>query len=442
MHGLTGLPEYTVRDVGLAEQGSRKVEMAEAVMPVLGLLRKRYESERPFDGLRVAACLHVTKETAVLVHVLRAGGARVALCASNPLSTQDDVAASLAKAGFNVYAFRGMTEEDYYRAIGNVLAHRPHLTVDDGADLVTSLHKAALSIVDRSVEIVLEAAGDIGRHAESVWGGTEETTTGVNRLRALAAEGLLKYPIIAVNDALSKSLFDNPLGTGQSALDGVMRATNILFAGKNVVVCGYGRVGSGIAERARGLGARVTVVEPDPIKALQAYMAGYTVTTMEKAAAYGDVFITATGNTDVIRGEHISRMKDGAVLANAGHMDVEINKADLAQLSVGVERVRENVDMYRLRDGRRILLLGEGRLVNLVCAEGHPSEVMDLSFALQAESLRYIVENHDRLEKKVHPVPVEIDRGVAALKLKSLGVELEQLTPKQIEYLRAWQLGT
>ncbi len=442
MHGLAGLPEYTVREIGLAEQGSRRVEMAEAVMPVLGLLRKRYEAERPFEGLRVAACLHVTKETAVLVHVLRAGGARVALCASNPLSTQDDVAASLAKAGFNVYAFRGMTEADYYRAIGNVLAHRPHLTVDDGADLVTSLHKAALSIVDRSVEMVMEAAGDISRHAESVWGGTEETTTGVNRLRALAAEGLLKYPIIAVNDALSKSLFDNPLGTGQSALDGVMRATNILFAGKNVVVCGYGRVGSGIAERARGLGARVTVVEPDPIKALQAYMAGYTVTTMEKAAAYGDVFITATGNTDVIRGEHISKMKDGAVLANAGHMDVEINKADLAQLSVGVERVRENVDMYRLRDGRRILLLGEGRLVNLVCAEGHPSEVMDLSFALQAESLRYIVENHERLEKKVHTVPADIDRGVAALKLKSLGVELEQLTPKQIEYLRAWQLGT
>jgi len=436
------LTDYIVRDLGLAEQGLKRIEMAEAMMPVLRLLKERYEAEKPFTGLRVAACLHVTKETAALVRVLKAGGAHVALCASNPLSTQDDVAAALAKSGVNVYAFRGMAEEDYYGAIGRALAHRPHLTVDDGADLVTSLHKAALSIVDRSVEIVVKAAGDIGRYVESVWGGTEETTTGVNRLRTLAAEGLLKYPVIAVNDALSKSLFDNPLGTGQSALDGIMRATNILFAGKNVVVCGFGRVGSGIAERARGLGARVTVVEPDPIKALQAYMAGYTVTTVEKAAEYGDVFITATGNTDVIRGEHISRMKDGAILANAGHMDVEISKDELAKLSTGVERVRENVDMYRLRDGRRILLLGEGRLVNLVCAEGHPSEVMDLSFALQAESLRYIVENHERLEKKVHMVPPEIDRGVAALKLKSLGVELEQLTPKQVEYLKAWQLGT
>ncbi|MEM1946340.1 MAG: adenosylhomocysteinase [Candidatus Caldarchaeum sp.] len=430
------------RDVGMAELGFRRIEVAEASMQVLHFLRRKYSAEKPFHGLTISACLHVTKETAVLARTLRDGGAKVVLCASNPLSTQDDVAAALAAEGFEVYAFRGMSARDYYQAIGKALSHAPDLTVDDGADLVTSIHKIALGIKDEAVDIVRETAGDISRRIDRVKGGTEETTTGVNRLRAMEAEGVLRYPIIAVNDAMSKSLFDNPLGTGQSALDGVMRATNILLAGKNVVVCGFGRVGMGIAERARGLGARVTVVEPDPIKALQAYMAGYIVTSMDKAAEYGDVFITATGNIDVIRGEHMLKMKNGAVVANAGHMDVEINKQELKDSSVAVEKVKENVEVYRLKNGRKIYLLAEGRLVNLVCAEGHPSEVMDLSFALQAESLRYIVENHEKLGKKVYDVPADIDRMVARIKLETLGVTLEKLTPKQLEYMRSWQTGT
>lgn len=405
--------------------------MAETSMPVLRLLAKRYSDERPFDGFTVSACLHITKETAVLVKALREGGAKVSLCASNPLSTQDDVAAFLASDGFQVYGFRGMSQRDYYNAIRMCLSHGPDLTIDDGADLVATLHQAAA--VDTE---------PLKHAVDRVVGGTEETTTGVNRLKAMEREKVLRYPIVAVNEALSKSLFDNPLGTGQSALDGVMRATNVLLAGKNVVVCGYGRVGSGIAERARGLGARVIVVEPDPIKALQAYMAGFTVASMIKAAELGDLFITATGNIDVIRGEHFRRMRDGVILANAGHMDVEISKEELRHLASSVERVRENVDVYRLRDGRRILLLAEGRLVNLVCAEGHPSEVMDLSFALQAECLRYLVENHDRLEKKVYNVPQEIDRNVARLKLETLGVELEKLTEKQNIYIYSWQAGT
>ncbi|MEM2871293.1 MAG: adenosylhomocysteinase [Candidatus Caldarchaeum sp.] len=423
--------DYWVKDLGLAEQGSRKVGMAETSMPVLRLLAKRYSDERPFDGFTVSACLHITKETAVLVRALREGGAKVSLCASNPLSTQDDVAAFLASDGFHVYGFRGMSQRDYYNAIRMCLSHGPDLTIDDGADLVATLHRAAAVDTDPLKHAV-----------DRVVGGTEETTTGVNRLKAMETEKVLRYPIVAVNEALSKSMFDNPLGTGQSALDGVMRATNVLLAGKNVVVCGYGRVGSGIAERARGLGARVIVVEPDPIKALQAFMAGFTVASMIKAAELGDLFITATGNIDVIRGEHFRRMKDGVILANAGHMDVEISKEELRQLASSVERVRENVDVYRLGDGRRIILLAEGRLVNLVCAEGHPSEVMDLSFALQAECLRYLVENHDRLEKKVYNVPQEIDRNVARLKLETLGVEIEKLTEKQNIYIHSWQAGT
>lgn len=405
--------------------------MAETSMPVLRLLARRYSDGRPFEGFTVSACLHITKETAVLVRALREGGAKVSLCASNPLSTQDDVAAFLASDGFHVYGFRGMSQRDYYNAIRMCLSHGPDLTIDDGADLVATLHQAAA--VDTE---------PLKHAVDRVVGGTEETTTGVNRLKAMEREKVLRYPIVAVNEALSKSLFDNPLGTGQSALDGVMRATNVLLAGKNVVVCGYGRVGSGIAERARGLGARVVVVEPDPIKALQAYMAGFTVASMIKAAELGDLFITATGNIDVIRGEHFRRMRDGVILANAGHMDVEISKEELMQLAASVERVRENVEVYRLRDGRRILLLAEGRLVNLVCAEGHPSEVMDLSFALQAECLRYLVENHERLEKKVYNVPQEIDRNVARLKLETLGVEIEKLTEKQNIYIHSWQAGT
>ncbi|MCS6770054.1 MAG: adenosylhomocysteinase [Candidatus Caldarchaeum sp.] len=433
------MEKYLVKDVSLADQGFKKVVLAEAAMPVLGLLKKRYERERPFEGLKVSACLHITKATAVLVRVLRDGGAEVALCASNPLSTQDDVAAFLAKEGFSVYGFRGMTTKDYYKAIGLALSHKPDLTVDDGADLVVSLHKVAMAIEDEYTGML---PPDLRHGIDKVMGGTEETTSGVNRLKAMERQNLLRYPVIAVNDASSKSLFDNPLGTGQSALDGIMRAMNVLFAGKNVVVCGFGRVGSGIAERARGMGARVMVVEPQPIKALQAHMAGFTVASMEKAAEVGDIFITATGNIDVIRGEHFRRMKDGAILANAGHMDVEINKEDLRREAVSVERIKENVDLYRLRDGRRIFLLAEGRLVNLVCAEGHPSEVMDLSFALQAEALRYLVENRGRLENKVYEVPHEIDSGVAMMKLEALGVALEKLTDKQQSYIRSWQAGT
>ncbi|MEM0440783.1 MAG: adenosylhomocysteinase [Candidatus Caldarchaeum sp.] len=430
-----------VSDRGNVESGEKRIKMAETMMQVLSILKQQYRIERPLEGLRISACLHVTKETAVLCHVLREGGAEVALCASNPLSTQDDVAAALAEAGFHVYAFRGMSPQQYYTAIGYALSHGPHLTVDDGADLVSSIHKLHHRVEDSSLTYVREGLGgevDVSK----IFGGTEETTTGVVRIRALERDGLLLYPVVAVNDALSKSLFDNPLGTGQSAIDGVIRATNVLIAGKTVVVAGYGRVGSGIAERAKGLGARVIVVEPDPIKALQAYMNGFIVTSMDKAAELGDIFITATGNIDVIRLEHFMKMKDGAILANAGHMDVEINKQDLASLTASVEYVRENVAMHRLKDGRKIFSLAEGRLVNLVCGEGHPSEVMDLSFALQAESLRYIVKNHEKLEKKVFPVPREIDEKVAALKLTSFGVELEKLTEKQREYMRSWAAGT
>ncbi len=433
---------FYVKDMGLAEDGIKRIEAAEMSMPVLRYLKKKYSNERPFAGLVISACLHVTKETAVLLHTLREGGAKTVLCASNPLSTQDDVAAALASEGFNVYAFRGMTVQDYYRMMGFALSHKPRLTIDDGADMVASIHKIAENIMDEASEIVLKTAGDIRGEIDKIIGGTEETTTGVNRLRAMERQGVLRYPIIAVNDAMSKSLFDNPLGTGQSAIDGVIRATNVLFAGKNVVVCGYGRVGSGIAERARGLGARVIVVEPDPIKALQAYMAGFAVSSMDKAAEVGEIFITATGNIDVIRGEHIAKMKDGNILANAGHMDVEINREELRQMASSVEKVRTGVEVYRMKDGRRVFLLAEGRLVNLVCAEGHPPEVMDLSFALQAESLRYLVDNHERLEKKVYNVPAEIDRMVAQLKLETLGVTLEKLTPKQREYINTWLAGT
>ncbi len=429
-----------MKDLSLAETGAKQIMLAESMMPVLAVLRRRYADEKPFEGFRVSMCLHVTKETAVLCRVLREGGAKVALCASNPLSTQDDVAAALAVEGFNVYAFRGMSPQEYYRAIGNALSHGPQLLVDDGADLITSLHRLMHGMEDENLEEVRKGLDGAG--VPRVLGATEETTTGVTRLRALDEDGLLAFPIIAVNDALSKSLFDNPLGTGQSALDGVLRATNLLLAGKTVVVAGFGRVGSGIAERARGMGARVVVVEPDPIKALQAYMNGFTVTSMSKASEIGDVFITATGNIDVIRAEHFEKMKDGAFLANAGHMDVEINKQDLQQLAVSVETIRENVKLYRLRNGRKLFLLAEGRLVNLVCAEGHPSEVMDLSFSLQAESLRYLIQNAEKLGKHVYAVPREIDEAVASLKLSAFGVELEKLTTRQLEYMRSWIAGT
>lgn len=415
---------YKVKDVSLASAGERIIEWAEAKMPVLMEVRRRFKEEEPLEGVRIGACLHVTKETAVLARTLVAGGAEVFLCASNPLSTQDNVAAALASEGVNVYAWRGETTEEYYRNLHAVLDGEPEITMDDGADLVATLHKERRELLSKVI------------------GGTEETTTGVVRLKALASRGELMYPIVAVNEAKSKSLFDNPIGTGQSALDGIIRATNVLLAGKNVVVVGYGRVGSGIAERARGLGAKVTVVEADPIKALKAAMSGYLVASMDKAASYGDIFITATGNINVIRREHIEKMKDGAILANAGHFDVEISKPDLNELSIEKEKISDCVDRYTLKNGRRVYLLAEGRLVNLGCAEGHPSEVMDLSFSIQALSVRYILENKGKLPRGVLDVPPRIDAEVAELKLKSMGAETEKLTEEQERYLSSWELGT
>ncbi|MBS7658147.1 MAG: adenosylhomocysteinase [Candidatus Bathyarchaeia archaeon] len=416
--------ESRIKDLSLANEGKKIVEWAESKMPVLAKIKKRFEKEKPLKGVKIGACLHVTKETAVLTKTLIAGGAKVFLCASNPLSTQDEVAAALVDEGVNVYAWRGETTKDYYENLVMVLANEPEVTIDDGADLVATIHKERLDLIDKII------------------GGTEETTTGVVRLKALAERGELKYPIIAVNEAKSKSLFDNPIGTGQSALDGIMRATNVLLAGKNVVVVGYGRVGSGIAEKARGLGAKVTIVEVDPIKALKAAMSGYNVTSMSKASIYGDIFITATGNINVIREEHMKKMKDGTILANAGHFDVEISKPDLNKISIKKERISTCVEQYTLQNGRKLYLLAEGRLVNLGCAEGHPSEVMDLSFSIQALSVEYIVKNKGKLPHKVIDVPLDIDFEVAKLKLQSMDAELEELTEEQKRYLSSWELGT
>jgi len=418
------LIEFKVKDPGLADEGLKSISWAESRMPVLMEVKRRFTQAKPLKGLVVGGCLHVTKETAVLARVLASGGATVALCGSNPLSTQDGVAAALARDGFHVYAWRGQSEEEYYECIRHVLEWRPMVTLDDGGDLTVLIHR------------------EDGEALDTVTGGTEETTTGVLRLRALAREGVLKYPVVAVNEAQSKSLFDNPLGTGQSALDGIIRATNILLAGMNVVVAGYGRVGSGIAERARGMGARVTVVECHPIRALKAAMSGFHVASMGEASSYGDLFITATGDVDVIRKEHFEKMKDGAILANAGHFDVEVSKRDLAELSTGHKRISECVEEYRLRDGRRLYLLAEGRLVNLVCGEGHPSDVMDLSFSLQALCVQYIYENGGRLPVEVLDVPEEIDLEVAELKLKCMGLSLETLTDEQKRYMSSWNLGT
>jgi len=434
--------EYWVREIGLADQGRRRIEWAERFMPVCIMIRNRFMREKPLRGERVAACLHVTKETAVLVETLRVGGAEVALCASNPLSTQDDVAAALASAGIRVYAVRGMNQRQYYECIGNALRIRPTITVDDGADLTVLVHKIARRMDGPDVESATAAMGRDSDLLSSIKAGTEETTTGVIRIRSLMRQGLLLYPVMAVNDSPTKSLFDNPIGTGQSALDGIIRATGILLAGKRVVVAGYGRVGSGIAARARGMGAEVIVVEADPVKALMAAMNGYRVATMSEASRIGDVFITATGDIDVIRAEHFSQMKSGAILANAGHYDVEISVRDLSSIASRVEELSPLVTKYTLSDGRELLLIGQGRLVNLVAAEGHPSEVMDLSFSLQALSVEYLSRNAERLEKKVYDVPEEIDKAVARAKLESMGIKTEELTERQVKYLQDWRLGT
>jgi adenosylhomocysteinase len=415
-----------VKDLGLAQQGRERMEWAAGEMGVLALIRARFEKERPLEGIRIAACLHVTTETANLVETLTAGGAIVSVCASNPLSTQDDVAAALCEqSDVGVYAIKGEDHETYYRHIEAVLDRRPQITMDDGADLVSLLHR------------------ERGDQVSDVIGGTEETTTGVIRLRAMAADGALRYPIVSVNDANTKHLFDNRFGTGQSTVDAIMRSTNLLLAGRTFVVAGYGMCGRGVASRARGMGAHVVVTEVDPLPALEAAMEGYRVLPLREAARIGDVFVTVTGDTSVIRREHLEVMKDGAVLANAGHFDVEIDKNALAELSGGrVRRIRGYVDEYTMGDGRRLHLLGEGRLVNLAVAEGHPAAVMDMSFANQALSVEWIVKGRGTLDPGVYPVPTEIDEEVAKLKLQAMGVEIDALTAEQRDYLSSWQQGT
>jgi len=413
-----------VRDMGLAGKGRERIEWAAGEMQVLALIREQFEKERPLEDVRIGACLHVTTETANLMETLKAGGADVVLCASNPLSTQDDVAAALSGSGIPTQAIKGEDNDTYFRHINAVLDTRPQITMDDGCDMVSVLHR------DRPKQI------------PEVLGGTEETTTGVIRLRAMAADEALKYPIVSVNDANTKHLFDNRFGTGQSTIDAIMRSTNLLLAGRTVVVCGYGMCGRGVASRARGMGAQVVVTEVDPLPALEAAMEGYRVMPLREAARIGDVFVTVTGDKAVIRREHMELMKDGAVLANSGHFDVEIDKPALASLSVSTRRIREFVDEYKLADGRRIHLLADGRLVNLAAAEGHPAAVMDMSFANQALSVEWLVKYHAELGPQVYPVPAGIDAEVARLKLQAMGVDIDTLTKEQEEYLRSWQEGT
>ncbi|MEJ2127023.1 MAG: adenosylhomocysteinase [Candidatus Bathyarchaeota archaeon] len=417
------MADYKVKDINLAPQGALLVEWATEHMPVLAQIRSRFEKEKPLKGITIGACLHVTKETAVLALTLKAGGATVALCGSNPLSTQDEVAAYLATKGINVYAWREQPTEDYFWCINQVLDYKPQITMDDGADVVGVIHKERTDLIP------------------NVIGGTEETTTGVIRLRAMEQDKALKYPIIAVNDAYTKYLFDNRYGTGQSTLDGILRATSVLIAGKYFVVAGYGWCGRGLAMRAKGQGAKVIVTEVDATKALEAVMDGFLVMPMEEAAELGDIFVTLTGDTSVIRKEHMEQMKDGAIVANSGHFNVEIDIQDLEKMATSKRTLRPNLEEYTLPDGKRIHLLAEGRLVNLAAAEGHPSEVMDMSFANQAMNAEYLVKNKG-LDIKVYRVPQEIDELVAGLKLKALGVSIDELTDKQKKYLATWDEGT
>lgn len=417
--------EYHIKDIELAPAGRKKIEWVRREMPVLSGIAEQWKKEKPLDGVLIAACLHVTSETAVLMITLKEGGAKVALCASNPLSTQDEVAASLVKDfGINVYAICGEDRETYYQHIDKVLETSPQITMDDGADLVSTLHQKG------------------GSRISQVIGGTEETTTGVVRLKSMAKAGQLRYPVIAVNDADTKHLFDNRYGTGQSTLEGILRATHILLSGKKVVVVGYGWCGRGIALRARGMGARVGIVEINPVKALEALMDGYEVMPMLDAAAWGDLFITVTGNISVIRKEHFLQMNDGAILCNSGHFNVEIDREDLESMSVNRREVRPLVEEFTLSNGKKLFFLAEGRLVNLACAEGHPPTVMDMSFANQALSVKYLKEQAISLENQVYKVPDDIDMNVAGLKLSSLSVKIEELTPRQKKYLASWEEGT
>jgi adenosylhomocysteinase len=439
---------FDVADLSLAEAGGLRVEWAERFMPVLRSIRRRFEQERPLEGVRVSACLHVTTETANLMRTLQAGGADVLLCASNPLSTQDDVAAWLVEQGIMVQAVRGEGTDRYYDHIRAALAHRPRVTMDDGADLVSSIHMIALGREDelsdslRSWVEGLEAA-DRSELVDAMAGSTEETTTGIIRLRAMAKDGILRFPVIAVNDSRTKHMFDNRYGTGQSTLDGILRATNLLLAGSTVVVAGYGWCGRGVAMRARGAGAKVVVTEVDPLSALEATMDGFPVVPMAEAAGQGDLFITLTGDRGVIREEHFRAMKDGAIVCNSGHFDVEIDVARLDEITEGEPReVRPNVEEYVV-DGKRIALLARGRLINLAAAEGHPASVMDMSFANQALAAEYLVgEEGTRLSRDVHRVPDPLDREIARLKLESMGVRIDVLTPEQERYLASWDVGT
>jgi len=419
------MDKYDIKNIDLAEGGRRRIEWAEREMPVLRSIRERFERERPFEGIRMSACLHVTTETANLMRTLQAGGADVVLTASNPLSTQDDVAACLvSQYEIPVFAIKGEDNVTYYKHIAAALDHKPHLTMDDGADLVSTLHKERQ---DQLADVI---------------GGTEETTTGVIRLRAMAADGALKFPVVAVNDAMTKHFFDNRYGTGQSTIDGIIRATNILLAGKNFVVGGYGWCARGLAMRARGMGSNVIVTEVDPMKALEAVMDGFRVMPMMEAAPIGDIFVTLTGDINVLDKHHFESMKDGAIVANSGHFNVEINIPALAEMAVEKRLVRPFVEAYELPDGRIIHILGEGRLINLAAAEGHPASVMDMSFANQALSAEYMVKNAKVLEKKVYGVPEDIDREIARLKLETMNVSIDTLTEEQVKYLNSWQEGT
>ncbi len=419
------MDNYNIKDLNLAEGGRRRMDWAAHEMPVLASLEERFKKERPFEGIRMSCCMHVTTETANLMRAMQAGGADIVLTASNPLSTQDDVAAALvSQYEIPVFAIKGEDDKTYYKNLHAALDHAPHIVMDDGADLVGTMHKERRDLIPNII------------------GGTEETTTGVVRLRAMAMDKVLEFPMMAVNDAMTKHFFDNRYGTGQSTIDGVIRATNVLLAGKNFVVAGYGWCGRGLAMRARGMGSNVIVTEVDPMVALEAVMDGFRVMPMVEAAPIGDIFITVTGDLNVVDKHHFEVMKDGALVGNSGHFNVEINIAALEEMAVSKSRVRPFVDAYEMADGRMINILGEGRLINLAAAEGHPASVMDMSFANQALSAEYFLKNRDSLEKKVYNVPEEIDREIARLKLNSMNVKLDVLTPEQVKYLNSWEEGT
>lgn len=415
---------YDIKDISLAEDGKKRIEWAAREMPVLDLIRQRFEKEKPLEGVRMVACVHVTTETANLAYALRAGGADCAICASNPLSTQDDVTAALVSDGFQVFAIKGEDEETYFKHIYQALEHEPHIVIDDGADVVSTIHKEKLDL------------------AKNMLGATEETTTGVIRMRAMEREGVLQFPVVAVNDSDTKHFFDNRYGTGQSTIDGILRATNILIAGRVVVVSGYGWCGKGVAMRASGMGAKVVVTEVDAVRALEAAMDGFNVMTMDEAASIGDIFVTATGDIDVIDKQHFAKMKNGAMVANAGHFDSEINLDNLEAMAKERKILRPFVEEFKIDDDRGVIVLGEGRLINLAAAEGHPASVMDMSFANQAMASRFLVQEQSKLENIVYRVPHEIDQEIATLKLTAMGVNIDKLTPEQEHYLSSWQTGT